>query len=178
MKIFLKKFFRVFFILWGVFGIGAIAVFSVSLLGTLAFFWALSDKENRENFGGDFDDVAFIFDSGVIEKSNFDSVEYRYDSARSFTGDGVSIYTVKTKNLDPAHLDKNFWFKPKEMHPVISEAISFLKGCSNMPDINLEGENMYIAPLFIRKYSFGVTDAALLVYDAKNERIYYLNVNI
>lgn len=177
MKIFLKKIFRVFFILWGVFGIGAIAAFSVSLLGTLAFFWALSDKENRESFGGNFDDVTFIFDSDLIDKSNFDSVEYRYDSARSFNGDGISIYIVKTKNLDAAHLDKNFWFKPKEMHPVISEAISLLKSCNKMPSINLEGENIYIAPLFIRKYSFGVTDATLLVYDAKTERIYYLDLN-
>ena len=176
MRLFLRKFFRIFFILWGLIGIGASVAILFCMGYILLLFHGWGEGKDREVFGGDFKNVAFMFESGGIDKSNFDSVEYRYDSVRAFNGDGISVYTVKTKNLDAEKLDKNLWFALKDRPPIIAEAVDFLKSVKNAPDINFDRENIYIAPLFIRKYEY-VTDATLLVYDASDGRIYYLDCN-
>lgn len=174
MKLFLQKFFRVFFILWGIIGV-CVVICIVSCVASIYTYLF----QDRTSLGGDFGDVAFMFESGGMGKPNFEKVEYRYDSARSFTGDGISVYIVKTKNVNVDHLDKNFWFVHDTRLPVISEAIEFLDGIAQIyaPEIDFDSENIYIAPLFIHKYD-SVSDASLLVYDAENSRLYYLNLNI
>lgn len=176
MRLFLRKFFRIFFILWGLLGVGAAVAILFCMGYILLFFHGWGEGKDRESFGGDFEDVAFMFESGGIDKSNFESVEYRYDSMRGFNGDGISVYTVKTKNLDAAKLNKNLWFALKDRPPIIAEAMNFLKSVEKVPDINFDRESVYIAPLFIRKYEY-ISDATLLVYDASNGRIYYLDLN-
>ncbi len=174
MKLSFQKFFKIFFILWGIIGTCAV----IGIVGCIVSIYSYLFQDHTSH-DGDFGDVSFMFESGGMGKPNFEKVEYRYDSARSFTGYGDSVYIVKTKNVDVARLDKNFWFTHQTMHPVISEAIEFLDGIAQMhvPEIDFDSDNIYIAPLYIRKYN-SVSDASLLVYDAENSRIYYLNLNL
>ena len=94
-------------------------------------------------------------------------------TAQEYT-DAMTLSGTKVEGYEK--LDKNLWFALKDRPPIIAEAVDFLKSVKNAPDINFDRENIYIAPLFIRKYEY-VTDATLLVYDASDGRIYYLDCN-
>jgi hypothetical protein len=127
-----------------------------------------------------FSDVKFMFDDSCgISEANFERIVFKYDSPRSFTGDGVSKYAVKLKNVDTEALDKEFWIKNISDESLIRSALDFLALWEELergPKIEWKNPDIYIAPLYIKTMQDDgqVYIASFLIYDAKNEMLIYV----
>ena len=129
-----------------------------------------------ENFGGSYMDVARAFDMAEgIGRENFESVEYLFESARAFNGDGWTTYIIKLKGVDVGALDKSFWIPSAEVCGLLKAAVDNFKSEIKNPE-----DGYFVAPCAIRSYDGEgpPDDATILVYTPSDSRLYYFNMNL